>query len=253
VYEVKITILGSGTGVPSQKRGSPGYLLYIGNETLLIDGGSGTLRQIASIKRSIWEISKVFYSHFHIDHINDLLPLLFAYKYFNNSKISCGNITIYAHPDLKYYLRPLTEIYEEMIYNKVHPFIFKELVSSKYIFNGYEIKIFKAFHTPQSLIFRFQDSNGKVLTYTGDTDYCNELVESSRNADLLVIECSFPDRMNVKGHMSPSKILKVIDQASPKKVLLTHIYPENDTDEMRDKFSNLPYVDIAEDLLEVNI
>ena len=78
---MRLTILGSGTLVPVANRCNPGYLLDIANDTILLDSGSGTLRQISSAGRSIWDINQIFYSHLHIDHTNELIPLLFAYKY----------------------------------------------------------------------------------------------------------------------------------------------------------------------------
>ncbi|HPB00757.1 MAG TPA: MBL fold metallo-hydrolase, partial [Candidatus Marinimicrobia bacterium] len=64
-----LTILGSGSFLPNEKRNCSGYLLDIGDETLLLDGGSGTLRQIVKAERSVLEVGRVFYSHFHLDHI----------------------------------------------------------------------------------------------------------------------------------------------------------------------------------------
>ena len=39
---MEITILGSGTCVPSLKRGSPGLILRINERILLFDSGTGT-------------------------------------------------------------------------------------------------------------------------------------------------------------------------------------------------------------------
>ena len=56
---------------------------------------------------------------------------------------------------------------------------------------------------------KLTDSNGKSIVYSGDTDYCPELIELADNCDLLILECSFPDDMKVEGHLTPSEAGKI--------------------------------------------
>ena len=58
---MKLTILGSGCGMPTIKRGSPGYFLQIKDQNILIDGGSGTLSKLATAKIDYFKINKIFY------------------------------------------------------------------------------------------------------------------------------------------------------------------------------------------------
>jgi ribonuclease BN (tRNA processing enzyme) len=75
---MELTILGSGTSIPSLRRAPPGYLLRAGSTLALLDSGPGTLRRVLEAGASLEEITHVFYSHTHVDHIADLAPLLFA-------------------------------------------------------------------------------------------------------------------------------------------------------------------------------
>ena len=79
--------------------------------------------------------------------------------------------------------------------------------------------------TTKSIAYRIEHKN-KVLVYTGDTDYCNKVVEVARNADALLIECSFPDNKKRCAHLTPSLAGKIAKQAKVKQVILTHFYPE---------------------------
>ncbi|MFH0867715.1 MAG: MBL fold metallo-hydrolase, partial [Candidatus Woesearchaeota archaeon] len=56
--------------------------------------------------------------------------------------------------------------------------------------------------------------------------YCNEIIETSKNADLLILECSFPDKE--EDHLTPSLCGKIATKAKVKKLVLTHFYPECD-------------------------
>ena len=73
--EFEFIVLGSGTTVPSPDRGPAGFLLRVGSEIYLIDGGSGTLQRCAKLGIDPRMLSGGFYSHRHPDHTGDLVPL----------------------------------------------------------------------------------------------------------------------------------------------------------------------------------
>ena len=76
-----LTILGSGTCVPSLTRNSCSFLLQTGGQNLLFDCGSGVMRRLLEIGVTIYDISHIFISHFHPDHIGELASFFFALKY----------------------------------------------------------------------------------------------------------------------------------------------------------------------------
>ncbi len=78
---MEITIIGSGTSVPSLKRASPALMISCPNIRILCDTGPGTLRQLQKSGTSLNDIDLLAYSHFHVDHISDLVPFIFASKY----------------------------------------------------------------------------------------------------------------------------------------------------------------------------
>ena len=78
---MKLTILGSGSLFPYPNRGNSGYLLECSESTILLDGGSGTLRRIADFGLDYSSIDIICYTHLHIDHTFDLIPFLFALKH----------------------------------------------------------------------------------------------------------------------------------------------------------------------------
>ena len=51
-------------------------------------------------------------------------------------------------------------------------------------------------------------------------------MELARGADLLILECSFPDEEAIAGHLTPSEAGDIATRAGAKKLLLTHFYPE---------------------------
>ncbi len=77
----ELIVLGSGTGIPSLRRGFPGLLLFSDSTKILIDSGSGTLRKMLDARVTYRDVDALFYTHIHPDHVSDLVPVLFACKY----------------------------------------------------------------------------------------------------------------------------------------------------------------------------
>src|SRR3972149_6185047 len=71
-----VTVLGSGTAIPSAERASPGYFVQVANESLLLDGGTGTLHQLVRAGVRLGTLDRVLYNHYHPDHVGAFSHLL---------------------------------------------------------------------------------------------------------------------------------------------------------------------------------
>ncbi len=63
---------------------------------------------------------------------------------------------------------------------------------------------------------------GKVVTYTGDTEWVDALVPAARAADLFIAEAYFHDRP-VKYHLDYQTLARHLDEIGARKVVLTHM------------------------------
>ena len=68
---MEVYIIGSGTGIPSLRRGSPGTVIKIGDSIMLLDSGSGTLRRLLEVDIDFNEIDYLLYSH-----LIQIIPLI---------------------------------------------------------------------------------------------------------------------------------------------------------------------------------
>lgn len=220
-------ILGSGTGVPSFQRGSPGLIVSLEGEDVLFDSGSGTIHKLWKAEVDYKAINYIFYTHLHPDHIADLVPLLFAIKNTQGFKRVYPLHLFGPEGFLKFYLN-LSELYGSWVLFPGFPLNLWELGEDELDFTTWQVESKPLAHGAGSIGFRIQDQEGKVLVYSGDTDYCENLVKLAKEADLLVLECSHPDYRKVKGHLTPSLAAEVARQARSKKLLLTHFYPQCD-------------------------
>lgn len=251
---MEITILGSGTSVPTNKRSSPSILADIDNKKILLDTGPGSLRQLKKTNTSLNQIDTIIYSHFHIDHISDMLPFIFSSKY-NPEEPRTSDLKIIGPIGLK-------NLYNNLILahgSQIVPdrFIIKwiETDESTLNFDKYIINTTKVIHTDNSIAVKLTEANGKTAVYSGDTDYCPEMIKLAMGCDLLILECSFPDDLKVNGHLTPSEAGKIASNASVKKLLLTHFYPQCDSEDIITSVKNFYNGEIitAEDLLKVSI
>ncbi len=78
---MELIVIGSGTGVPSLRRGSPALALKAAGRLLVLDLGAGTLRALLRSGLNFSAIDVLALTHLHPDHVGDLIPFLFATRY----------------------------------------------------------------------------------------------------------------------------------------------------------------------------
>jgi ribonuclease BN (tRNA processing enzyme) len=87
--------------------------------------------------------------------------------------------------------------------------------------------------------YRFESSSGKAVVLSGDTDYCQGMIELGQGADLMILECATPEEEKLPGHLVPSLAGKLAKEADCKKLCLTHFYPPCDLDVIRESVSTI--------------
>lgn len=220
---VELTILGSGTGIPTLKRKSPGVLVKIGKEPILFDSGPGILYRVLKTGYDYREIRYICYSHFHPDHFGEFVHILFASKYHESPRRI--PLTVYGAEGLKRFYNGLVRVYNEWIVPRDFKLELIELKDrDKIRKKGWSIFVRELQHSPYSIGYRLQVGN-KIIVYSGDTDFCKEIIELAEDADILILECSFPEEYRVEGHLTPGLAGEVASKAKVKHLVLTHIYP----------------------------
>jgi ribonuclease BN (tRNA processing enzyme) len=251
---MEITIIGSGTCVPSLRRSSPCILVDAGSIKILLDSGPGSLRQMLRAGITINDIDLIIYSHFHVDHTADMAPFIFASMYAPES-FRTRDLTILGPVGLKEFYRCLTLAYGKWIIPEHYNIDWIEVGKDTMEFTSSVVKTIPTQHSGNSLATRIESSIGHAVVYSGDSEYCTNLVEISRNADLLILECSFPEDMPCAGHLTPSLAGRIARESQCKKLLLTHFYPPCDSSDLlaplRKKYPG--EVLLAEDLMKVRL
>lgn len=88
---------------------------------------------------------------------------------------------------------------------------------------GMRVTPYPALHTPETspTILRVE-CGGKVVTYSGDTDWTDALIAASDGADLLISECYYYEKP-IKMHMNYATLKAHLPQLKAKSIVLTHM------------------------------
>ncbi len=224
---MELIILGSGTGVPSRRRGAPGYAVLAAGRLVVLDLGAGTLRALTHFGLDFSRIDLLALTHLHPDHVGDLVPFFFATHY------SLGYTR--QEPFLLAAARGFREFFERLkvpFGRWVEPppglMDLRELNPEGpdgLELPGLRLKSAPVRHLPGSLAYRLEAEGGS-LVYSGDTEACDSLAELAHGADVLLCECAKP--YLIPGHMTPAQAGGLAARAKVRRLILTHFYPPCD-------------------------
>lgn len=225
---MELIILGSGTSIPMACRASPAIVLINQGDGIVFDMGPGTLRQMTRVGLTHDRITHIFITHFHPDHTADLIHFLFVTRYF--PRLTSRKPCVITGPEgLTDFLKKLRKAYDHWLDVPDKWLQIEERDIEKSVerfYNTYHVTSRRVDHTPHSLAYRVETKNNRHFVYSGDTGFCDGIIELSRGCDLLILECSTPENNPVEGHLTPSRAGRIATLSGAKKLVLTHFYPE---------------------------
>jgi len=244
-----LKILGTGTSQVSKERVSTSNYIEVGNKKILLDCGCGTLVRMSQADISFKDIDIVFISHFHIDHISDLFALLWALKY--------------PHLGRNKDLQLIGPKGFEEFYNKdIKPIVFSkpfklfnikiQEIENEMKIDDFKVNVINTAHTDESIAFKFIE-NEKILVIGGDMGYDENIIDFSKDVDVLILECSYDNSKELNNHLTPKNCGNIAKSANVKKLIITHFYPiptEIRLEETKEVFENTI---MAEDLMDITL
>lgn len=223
---MEVTVIGCQGGYPTIETGTSCYLIRDNNKNIVLDMGAGTLRDLQRYI-DLKDIDSIIITHFHPDHYSDVMCLQQGYLIKKQLGEILKPLTIYCVNDDKY-----TEILKNDYGIDIK--IIDE--KTKFKIRKMEIDFLKTIHSAKGLSIRIKKDN-KFLVYTSDTELHNELINFSKYADLLLAECSlYHENPEIKGHMYPSAVKKLIEKSMCKKTILVHLPVYENTNKLLNQF-----------------
>ncbi len=210
---MKITVIGHWGGFPRVGEATSGYLIEHDNYRLLLECGSGVVSSIQKIA-DLGKLDAVLITHYHYDHCCDIGPLQYARQIKTQLGEISKSLPIYAPKGeffslLKWEDYTCGESFDEASILSLGPF---------------EISFIKNNHPVEAYSVKIK-CGSKILSFTSDTSYFDELSNFFYGSDLLIAECSFYAHMDGSkaGHLNSAQAGTLAENAKVKKLLLTHL------------------------------
>ena len=244
---MKLTVIGASGSFPGP--GSPASCYLVTAEgvaddgvtpktwRILLDLGNGSLGVLQRHMR-LEDLDGVLLSHLHPDHCMDLCGLHVAVRW-NPAGWTRGRIPVYgpaATADRMaeaYGMDPEPGMHEDFDFRvwragrteRLGPFRLTPFAVRHPIDEAYALRVEVDEAGAEG------ERTTRVLTYSGDTDSCEGLVEAARGADIFLCEAAFHEGRDdaIEGvHLTGRRAGEAAARAGARKLLLTHLPVWND-------------------------
>ena len=227
---MKLTILGSGTSVPHPQRAAPAHWLETNSGSLLLDISADASHRIAQERLDWPNLDAIWISHFHLDHMGGLAPFLFGSRWAPQIQSRTKPLRIFGPNGLRRIIDAVNDSNNYKLFQQVFPVEIVEVGPGKdfEIIPGVAASTISTPHTEESLALRLKAEDSKLFVYTSDTGFSEDLIPFAKGVDLLLMECSFRKNKPIKKHLELVEAMNIARECAPKRVVLTHLYPEWD-------------------------
>jgi ribonuclease BN (tRNA processing enzyme) len=251
---MRLTILGSGTNV-HPTRAAAGYLIHT-DQLMLLDFGPRTLMNLLKSGENRHHITHILFSHYHADHFSDFVTYLFDEIIF--TKYEGG-----SRPPLTVMGPPGTSRLFRTIFGLLPGFAqipfrvrYRDLSGRAIRIGATTIIPTRVLHTPglHCLGYRIE-YRGSALAYSGDSQYCASLVQLCGDADVAILDCSFPASRPNPVHLHAGQCGQVAREAGVGRLVLSHFYPIAERYDVREQAGEAfgGPITKARDLLQIKI
>jgi len=221
---LKLTVVGCGDAFGSGGRLNTCFHVEAENCNFLIDCGASTLPGLKKLDIDPGLIDIIFITHFHGDHYGGL-PFLLLEAGVNKRS---SPLTIVSPPGCREKVSQLIA----MLYPGSRPLENLNLRFVEYqpfetiMIRNITLSALPVIHSEDSLPHGLRITlEDKTISYSGDTEWTDNLIPLADNADLFICECNFY-QTEVKGHLNYKLLESKLGDLTCRKILLTHFDTE---------------------------
>jgi ribonuclease Z len=249
VGSLKVTIVGSGGAALTKERSCPCLLV---EDEILLDCGSGSLKNLRHLDIDIQGIERILLSHLHNDHVGDLASIIWTMQMEGRK----SPLEICGPRGTKGFVAQMLQLV------RTPKGFLKFQVSCLDLMDDVRHDAFKwcrGIHVPEGRAYRI-DGDGS-LCYSGDTRPSSKVVELAKGVNLLIHDSVFPadepEAAVRSNHSTATEAGEVADKAGASTLVLFHIlgrgsgYEERLQREASERFRGK--VLVAQDLMVLNV
>ena len=228
-----ITLLGTGTCQIEFERRASSVLLELDGMPVLFDCGHGIVQRLLEAGFQHNEVNHIIVSHFHPDHVSDLIPFLQAGAWSRRNPRS-SDLHIYGPPGVQKLIDGFMNVFgpssfQHPSYNiSVH-----EVAEGQFSIGSYT---FDSVSLPPAgnhgLRFEWK---GKRYAITGDSNFHEQEIAFLRDVDLAVID---------SGHIEDDEIVQLAVGSQVGTMVSSHLYREIDVPRLQAQAEKAGYTGI---------
>jgi len=238
----RVTFLGTGAPPPTMRRFGPSTLVEVGEEKLIFDAGRGAMQRLNQLKIPFGNITGVFLTHHHSDHLvgfTDLWLTGWIGRAWGNRKVPLKVWGPEGTNQMVKYL-PLAFATDIEVRSHSYPAEGVKLESTEitegFVFerNGVKISPFLVDHGGEKLValgYKIE-FEGRSVVLSGDTRFNENVIKYGQKTDVLIHEVVHGmldgmERSNLEritnNHTLPEQAGIVFARAKPRLAVFTHI------------------------------
>jgi ribonuclease Z len=257
-----VTLLGTGTPNPKVDQWGPSIIIQIGNKYTLFDCGRGTLLRVKQAEINPAQVSNVFLTHLHSDHVVGLPDLwLTGWELGRDEPLRLwgpkGIVSMSFHlkeafsADISGRQAP-----PERLYVRGAKIEATEIENGETIVNnGLKVTAFQVDHGSFKPAIGYRvDYDGYSVVLSGDTRYSENLVKHSRDADILIHDAWVAPSGSVALQLvaSPEEAARAFTETRPRLSVISHYNTDVGLEERIRAVYNGDFI-IGKDLMRIEI
>lgn len=253
--EMIVTLTGTGTPLSAPGRAGAGVLVACGNTLLQIDVGRGAVLRLAEIGLDCTELSAVFLTHHHSDHIMDLADVLIT-RWIRGATWPVP-VVAPSGPASRFVEHVLDPFLDDIAVRITHgnrsgppqfashPFEAMPVPASVWSNDAVEVEAVTVRHEPvvPAVAYRVRAA-GIAVVVSGDTRVCDEIEDLACGAALLVHEVVRAGPVHESGmhhvvtyHAEARSLGAMARRSGVGALMLTHLEPSPSTPDDAERFA----------------
>ncbi len=224
----RITILGSANAVPKIGQDNTHLLIETKERTVMVDCGDNPVAKVSAAGSSIVEVTDLILTHFHADHVGSL-PLLIMDMWLEKREKA---LTIHGLEVTLEKARRLLDLFSWQDWKGMFQVNFNAIPEdgAQGFISGADCTFtaLPVLHLIPTLGVRIELQGDRIVTYSCDTEPCENLAKLAEGADVLLQEAAGEAR----GHTSPAQAGQIARDAGVKKLILIHYDSRIDGDRL---------------------
>lgn len=222
---ITITFVGSGDAFGSGGRLQTCIHVAGGPASFLIDCGASSLIGLKRMGMDPQSVNLVLLSHLHGDHFGGIPFMLLDAQFSRRT----APLTIAGPPGVERRVLDAMEVLfpgSSATPRKFEVRFAEWSAEQPWHFDGLIVRPYPVAHPSGAPPFALRIAmDGKIIAYTGDTEWVETLRSAAQGADLLIAEALFATKV-VKYHLSLETLRPHLEAIGAKRVILTHMGPE---------------------------